>query len=253
MTRRYVRFQHGDRPSWGLIEGEIVRVLSGDAPFGTYRIADLSLPLEGLPVLAPAVPGKILCVGLNYRSHLHGRPAPERPELFFKPPSALVGPGEAIAPPTEAQDVHFEGELVVVIGKRAHRVAPEAAMAHVFGFTCGNDVSERNWQKGDLQWWRAKGCDTFAPLGPWIATNLDLDRARITTHLDGELVQEGTLGDLIFDVPTIVSFASQYLTLEPGDLIYTGTPGSTRNMGNEQVVEVTIEGLGTLRNPVRRS
>ncbi|MBO9541220.1 fumarylacetoacetate hydrolase family protein [bacterium] len=246
---RFIRFELDGAPAWGETDGETVTVLDGS--IGAFTATARKVQFEGLRLLAPATPGKILAVGLNYRSHLQGRPAPARPELFYKPPSALVGPEEAILLPPDAADPHFEGELVVVMGKRARHVSPEEARSCVFGYTAGNDVSDRQWQANDRQWWRAKGCDTFAPLGPWIVSALSPD-AVIRTRAGGEVYQEAPLSDLIFDVAQVVSFASRYLTLEAGDLIFTGTPGHTRAMQPGETVEVEVTGLGTLRNPVRR-
>jgi 2-keto-4-pentenoate hydratase/2-oxohepta-3-ene-1,7-dioic acid hydratase in catechol pathway len=178
---------------------------------------------------------------------------PLKPEIFYKPISSLQNPGGAIAIPEDAEDVHFEGELVVVIGKTLRHASREESAAAVFGVTCGNDVSDRNWQRGagkDAQYWRAKGCDTFAPLGPVIVAGLDYSNLLLTTRVNGEIAQEQRTSDFIFDVPTVIAFVSRYVTLTPGDLIYTGTPGNTRRMQPGDVVEVEIEGIGTLRNPV---
>lgn len=253
MIRRYVRLALAQGPTWGVIAGDDVRLLAGNPTTGSWTETRDVVPLAGSTLLAPATPSKILAVGRNYRSHLHGRPAPERPELFFKPPSAIVGPDEAIVLPPDAENTHCEGELVVVMGRQARNVSVEAALDYVFGYTCGNDVSTRDWQNHDLQWWRAKGCDTYAPVGPWIATGLDPRAETLTTRLGAEVVQQGPLSDLLFDVPTVISFASRYLTLEPGDLIYTGTPGSTRAMQSGEIVTVEVSGIGALSNPVRRA
>jgi 2-keto-4-pentenoate hydratase/2-oxohepta-3-ene-1,7-dioic acid hydratase in catechol pathway len=204
----------------------------------------------GLPHCAPS---KILGVGLNYRSHLGGRELPPTPELFYKPPSALIASGESIVIPRDASDVHFEGELVVVIGRRVRNAPREEAAAAIFGVTCGNDVSDRGWQRGpqkDLQWWRAKGCDTFAPLGPAIVTGLDYGNLMLETRVNGKMAQRESTADLVHDCPSIVSWASRWVTLLPGDLIYTGTPGNTFALKPGDVVEVEIEGIGVLRNPV---
>lgn len=253
MIRRYVRLELAGGPTWGVLAGDDVRILAGNPTTGNWAETPDVVPLAGAKLLAPATPGKILAVGRNYRSHLQGRPAPERPELFFKPPSAVVGPDEAIVLPPDAENTHCEGELVVVMGRRARNVSLEAALDHVFGYACGNDVSTRDWQNHDLQWWRAKGCDTYAPVGPWIATGLDPSAETLTTRIGSEVVQQGPLSDLLFDVPTVISFASRYLTLEPGDLVYTGTPGSTRAMQPGEIVTVEIPGIGALSNPVRRA
>ena len=209
--------------------------------------------LSEVKLLTPCTPGKILAVGRNYKSHLEGRPTPSRPEMFYKPLSSLQGPDGPIVLPPDATNTHSEGELVLVMGRRLSRGSREKAAAAIFGATCGNDVSERNWQNGpdkDIQWWRAKGSDTFSPLGPAIVTGLDYGNLRLTTRMNGEVVQDQSTADLIFDCPTVLSFVSQYVTLEPGDVIYTGTPGSTRKMKPGDIVEVEIEGIGVLRNPV---
>jgi 2-keto-4-pentenoate hydratase/2-oxohepta-3-ene-1,7-dioic acid hydratase in catechol pathway len=249
---KYIRYRSGSNTAYGVVDGETVHEFAGGlfgdrAPNGVnHRLADLKL-------LAPCEPGKILAVGLNYKSHLGGRPQPAHPEIFYKPVTALQNPEEPIVIPPEATDVHYEGELVIVIGKTARNVSREEAAAAIFGFTAGNDVSERNWQHGqgkDLQWWRAKGCDTFAPLGPAIVTGVDSSNLLLQTRLNGETVQKQTTGDLIFDCPSIVSRISGWVTLLAGDLIYTGTPGSTRKMSAGDVVEVELENVGVLRNPV---
>jgi 2-keto-4-pentenoate hydratase/2-oxohepta-3-ene-1,7-dioic acid hydratase in catechol pathway len=206
--------------------------------------------LSEVRLLAPVLPSKVIAVGLNYRSHLKGRPEPEYPGLFAVLPSAVVGPEDPIVIPPDAQDVHYEGELVVVIGRRAKNVPVSDASDYVFGVTAGNDVSERNWQRSDLQWVRAKASDSFAPVGPSIATGLDYDDLLVQTRLNGELRQSERTKDLIFDVETIVAYISRYVTLLPGDLVFTGTPGTTESMKAGDVAEVEIEGVGVLRNPV---
>lgn len=252
MIKRFARFRHKGLVSWGLLDGDDLVMLAGEAPFGDFQTTRHVVPLSGVELLAPATPSKILAVGLNYRSHLQGRPAPDKPELFFKPPSAVVGPRADIVLPPDATDAHPEGELVVVVGRHCRNVSPNEALDYVFGYACGNDVSERKWQAGDRQWWRAKGSDTFAPVGPWIVQGLEPAAQTLSTRVNGETLQEAPLSDLLFDVPTVVSFASRYLTLEPGDLIYTGTPGHTRAMHAGDTVEIEVTGLGTLTNTVRQ-
>jgi 2-keto-4-pentenoate hydratase/2-oxohepta-3-ene-1,7-dioic acid hydratase in catechol pathway len=255
-ARRFVRFgQPAQQGSirYGLLDGDSIRELTG-APFAQVQETGARVALADVKLLCPTEPQKILAVGRNYRSHLGTRPAPEQPELFWKPTSALQNPDDPILLPAESTDVHFEGELVLVIGRTARNVPAAEAGQVIFGVTCGNDVSERQWQAGpkkDLQWWRAKGADTFAPCGPAIATGLNPDRLLLRTRLNGEVVQEQSTSDLLFDCAAVVSFASRFVTLQPGDLIYTGTPGHTRAMKPGDVVEVEIEGVGLLRNPVR--
>jgi 2-keto-4-pentenoate hydratase/2-oxohepta-3-ene-1,7-dioic acid hydratase in catechol pathway len=248
---RFVRYRAGSTVSYGILEDRAVREIRGD-PFH-YSETSAVLPLSEVKLLCPCQPGKILAVGGNYKSHLAGRPQFARPEMFFKPASALQNPGDPIRIPRDATDVHYEGELVVIVGQRLRDASPEEAREGIFGVTCGNDVSERNWQHGpakDMQWWRAKGSDTFAPLGPALVTGLDYGNLQVETRLNGETVQKQTTADLIFDCRTIVSWISGWVTLEPGDAIYTGTPGSTRKLTPGDVVEVEIESIGVLMNPV---
>lgn len=251
-VRRYVRYKHGNSVSYGLLDGDQVREIRGDL-FGSHSETRNKHKVAGVKLLAPAVPPKVLAVGLNYRSHLGTRKPPASPEIFYKPVTCLQDPGHPIVIPPDAKNLHYEGELVVVIGKPVYRASIEEARAAIFGVTCGNDVSERDWQNGpqkDLQWWRAKGADTFGPLGPVLVSGLDYGKLRLQTRLNGETVQNQSTSDLLFDCPTIVSYVSRYVTLTPGDLIYTGTPGQTRPMKPGDVVEVEIEGIGILRNPV---
>jgi 2-keto-4-pentenoate hydratase/2-oxohepta-3-ene-1,7-dioic acid hydratase in catechol pathway len=258
---KYVRFRRNPngRPSYGTLEGEVIHELAGglfdaDAhPGHAAKTSGVRHRLSEVKLLAPCEPPKILAVGLNYRSHLGDRKAPERPEIFYKPITAIQDPEGPIAIPPDATNVHYEGELVIVIGKPARNVSAAQAREVIFGVTCGNDVSEREWQNGahkDLQWWRAKGADTFAPFGPVIAQGLDYGHLLLQTRLNGEVVQKQVTSDLIFDCPAIVSFVSRFVSLTPGDLIYTGTPGQTRKMSPGDVVEVDIEGVGVLRNRV---
>lgn len=250
---RYIRYRSAAGTAYGILDGDTVRELrgglfNGAAETGTTRkLADVTL-------LHPCEPGKILAVGLNYRSHLGGRQQPAHPEMFYKPVTALQDPEGPIVLPRDATDVHYEGELVIVIGKPVRNASADEARAAIFGVTCGNDVSERNWQHGagkDLQWWRAKGCDTFAPLGPAITAGVDYGNLLLQTRVNGEVVQKQYTSDLIFDCPAIVSWVSGWVTLLPGDVIYTGTPGSTRKLAAGDVVEVEIESIGVLRNHVQ--
>jgi 2-keto-4-pentenoate hydratase/2-oxohepta-3-ene-1,7-dioic acid hydratase in catechol pathway len=248
----FIRYRAHGSASHGILEGDTIRQVRGDI-FDVHEESGISIKLSEAELLYPCEPTKIMAVGLNYKSHLGGRPQPAAPEIFYKPVSALQNPGGPIVIPRDAVDVHYEGELVVVIGKRASKVSKEEAKSAIFGVTCGNDVSDRNWQHGqgkDLQWWRAKGSDTFAPFGPVIASGTDYSNLLLQTRLNGEVVQKQFTSDLIFDCPAIVSWISTWVTLMPGDIIYTGTPGSTRKMSPGDTLEVEIEGIGTLRNPV---
>ena len=248
---KFIRYRYSSGVAYGILDGDTIRELRGNL----FHHAETGVErrLAEVTILHPCTPGKILAVGLNYKSHLGNRSQPAHPEMFYKPVTALQDPDGEIVLPRDSTDVHYEGELVVVIGKQVKNASRDEARAAIFGVTCGNDVSERQWQNGptkDLQWWRAKGSDTFAPLGPAIATGIDYGKLLLQTRLNGEVVQKQFTSDLIFDCPTIVSHVSNWVTLLPGDLIYTGTPGSTRKMQPGDVVEVEIEGIGLLRNRV---
>ena len=252
---KYIRYRRGSTTAYGILDGDTVRELQGDL-FGDRKETGVKSPISEVKLLYPCEPPKILAVGLNYKSHVGDRKTPEHPEIFYKPVTALQHPEDSIVIPTAAKNVHYEGELVLVIGKRVRHASIDEARAAVFGVTCGNDVSERDWQGGpekDLQWWRAKGADTFAPLGPVIVQGLDYGNLLLQTRLNGNVVQKQNTSDLIFDGPAIVSWISQCVTLTPGDVIYTGTPGHTSRMNAGDVVEVDIEGVGVLRNRIALS
>jgi 2-keto-4-pentenoate hydratase/2-oxohepta-3-ene-1,7-dioic acid hydratase in catechol pathway len=248
-VKRFVRYEHEGGISYGILRGEVIAHLKGGL-FGGEAETGKTVGLGEVRLLWPCEPSKILAVGLNYKSHLGDRPAPDKPELFWKPISCLLEPEGKIVIPEGAGNVHYEGELVVVIGKKTKGVSPDQAAGCIFGYTCGIDVSERDWQKGDLQWWRAKGSDTFGPLGPAIAAGLDCKASRLQTRVNGEVRQSQLLSDLLFDPATVVSHASRCVTLYPGDVIYTGTPGSTRALKPGDTVEVEIDGIGILKNEV---
>lgn len=248
---RYVRYRSDSGVSYGLLDGETVRELHGDL-FAEVSQTGVKHKLSAVKLLYPCTPGKVLAVGRNYKSHLGGRAMHSSPEIFYKPISCLQDPGGSIAIPRDASNVHYEGELAIVIGKRAKDASLDQARSAIFGVTCGNDVTERDWQHGphkDQQWWRAKGSDTFGPLGPSIATGIDYGNLLLRTRLNGEVVQQERTSDLIFDCPTVVSYISRWVTLMPGDIVYTGTPGETRKLHPGDTVEVDIEGIGTLVNP----
>ncbi len=246
---KYVRFAANADTSYGVLDGEVVHAIAGDL-FGERRRTGRSLPLAQVKLLAPVAPSKVIAVGLNYRSHLGNREPAAYPGLFAKFPSTLSGHGDPIVRPADSKNLHYEGEMVIVIGRRASHVPPERVRDYVFGVTAGNDVSERDWQQADLQWFRAKASDGFAPIGPVIATGLNYDDLLVQTRVNGEVRQSERTKDLIFDVATIVSYISRYITLLPGDVIFTGTPQTTRAMQPGDVVEIEVEGVGVLRNPV---
>jgi 2-keto-4-pentenoate hydratase/2-oxohepta-3-ene-1,7-dioic acid hydratase in catechol pathway len=249
---KYVRYSHAGATHFGIVEGDAIRELRGDL-FANPTPTGRRIKLADARVLAPVEPSKVIAVGLNYKSHLGERPAAEYPGLFAKMPTSLIANGADIVLPPDAKNAHYEGEMVIVIGKRAKDVPRETAKSHVFGVTVGNDVSERDWQRADLQWFRAKASDTFGPLGPYVVTGVNYDDLLLQTRLNGEVVQSQRTKDLIFDVPAIVSYVSRYVTLLPGDVIYTGTPGTTKQIKAGDVVEVELEGVGVLRNPVTQA
>jgi 2-keto-4-pentenoate hydratase/2-oxohepta-3-ene-1,7-dioic acid hydratase in catechol pathway len=247
---KYARFQVGNRVAYGLVEGGRVRQIEGD-PFGPWRPTDRTYPLAEVKLLVPTQPTKILACAGNYKSHLGDAPAHPHAELFFKPPSCLIAAGESVVIPKGTDEVHYEAELVIVIGKRARNVPAERAMSHVLGVTCGNDISARDWQKNDVQWWRAKGTDTFGPCGPWIVSGINYDDLLLQLRQNGEVRQKERTSNMEHGVAAIVSWASRHVTLEPGDLIFTGTAGKTSAIQPGDVLEVDLEGVGILKNPVR--
>ena len=247
---KFARYDLNGTIGYGIVTGNSLRTLDG-CPFTDYSETGDAVALEDVKLLAPTTPSKVLAVGLNYRSHLGDAPEPKNPEIFIKTPSCINNPeGNIVLPEGDDDDVHAEGELVVIIKERTCKATPAEAEANILGVTCGNDVSARTWQKNDLQWWRAKASDTFGPMGPVIATDVEYGDLQLETRINGNAVQSQTTGDLIFPVPVIVSFISQAITLEPGDAVYTGTPGTTTALKDGDVVEVEIEEIGVLRNTV---
>lgn len=247
----FVRYEHEGETSYGVLRDNRIMEIDGDI-FGAHRATDRWVELAEVELLTPTDAGKVIAVGLNYQSHLGDREPASYPGLFAKYPTSLIPHGADIPLPADASNLHYEGEMVLVIGRRCSDVSREEAMACVFGVTAGNDVSERDWQSADLQWLRAKASDGFGPVGPTIARGIDPDDVLVQTRVNGEVRQSERTADLLFDTRDIVSYVSGYVTLEPGDLIFTGTPGSTRAMSPGDVVEVEVEGVGVLRNTVRR-
>jgi len=245
----YVRYAHAGTISYGVLDDNTIHQLSDNA-FASPQRTGATVALADVELLAPVEPSKVIAVGLNYQSHLGERSPAEYPGLFAKFPTSIVGPNSNIIMPPDATDLHYEGELVVVIGKTAKNVSVEDASDHVFGVTAGNDVSERAWQDADLQWIRAKASDTFGPVGPAVVSGLNYNDLLLETRVNGETRQSERTSDLIFDVNDIVSYVSRYVTLEPGDVIFTGTPGQTRALKPGDVVEIEVEGVGILRNTV---
>lgn len=249
---RFVRYQSEEKsPSYGwLLEGKIGDI-EGDL-FGEFRRLDATLPLAEAKLLAPAEPSKIICVGRNYAAHAkeHNAEVPEIPLIFLKPPSTIINPNDPIILPPQSQQVEHEAELVIVISKRGRNIIAEEAKDYILGYTIGNDVTARDLQRSDRLWTRAKGFDTFAPFGPWIDTDFDPADAVITCRVNGQMRQMASTRDMVFSVSTIIAFISSVMTLEPGDLIFTGTPAGVGALVDGDEVTVDIEGLGLLRNPV---
>ena len=247
--QRYARYADGNGASFGRVDGDVIHQLSA-APWLGGTETGATVDMDSVELLAPAEPGKVFAVGYNYMSHRGDRELPAHPPIFLKLPTAITGPDTGITYPDGATDLHYEAELVVIIGKRARNITPEEASDYVFGITAGNDVSERVWQANDLQWFRAKASDTFGPLGPTIVTGLDYNDLLVQSRLNGEVMQSQRSRDFIHNVEAIISHISQSATLEPGDIIYTGTPGTTSAMQVGDVIEIEVEGVGVLRNRV---
>ncbi len=242
-------------PRYGIIEGEFIRPLIDADAFGSQPRAHADkIPFARATLLAPVTPSKIVCVGRNYREHAAelGNKMPDEPLLFLKAPSAIIASGEAIILPPDSAQVEYEGELGVVIGRSAYRLrAEEDPLAYVLGYTCVNDVTARDLQRKDVQFTRGKSFDTFCPVGPFIETDLNPLDVAVQTRLNGMVKQQARTSAMAFSVPFIVRYISQVMTLNPGDLIATGTPAGVSKMVEGDVVEVEVEGLGVLSNPVR--
>ena len=265
---RIARFTTGEEPQYGVVTGDVdelgipaddakIVALAGDPLYVGVQLTDTDLTLADVRLLAPVIPrSKVIGIGKNYAAHAAemGGDVPAEPLMFLKPNTSVVGPGDPVFYPRQSSEVHYEGELAVVIGRICRDVPPEQATDVIFGYTIANDVTARDLQKKDGQWSRAKGFDSFCPLGPWIETDLDpqafADGVRIQTHLNGDLVQDGSTKDLIFDIPTLVAHITSVMTLLPGDVILTGTPEGIGPMQPGDEVEVSIDGLGALTNTV---
>lgn len=247
---RVVRVMYEGDCRYGLADDDTVTLIS-DEPFAAWE-PEGDLPLRAAELLSPVTPTKIVCVGLNYRSHIAemGHELPVEPVIFLKPSTAVIGPHQPIPLPGSACRVDHEAELGVVIGRRTHKVSPDEAAANVLGFCCGNDVTARDIQSRDGQWARAKGFDGFCPLGPWVETDVDPSDLAIECYVNGTLRQSARTSDMLFGPYDLVSFISNVMTLVPGDVVLTGTPGGIGSLDEGDSVEVRIEGVGSLVNPV---
>ncbi|MBI2976066.1 MAG: fumarylacetoacetate hydrolase family protein [Chloroflexi bacterium] len=249
---QFLRYQKNDEVRWGWLDGARIGAVVGDV-FGDYKREGAVAELHEVTVLPPVLPGKIIAVGNNYASRLDelGAAPPDIPTLFLKPPSAVIGHGEAIILPPQSSEVEHEAELAVVMGRRARWVSVEDALKFVWGYTCANDVTARDLEGGDLQLTRCKGFDTFCPLGPWVSTDVDPADVVITCAVNGQLRQMSSTRELLFSVPQLVAFISSVMTLVPGDVILTGTPAGVGPLRSGDTVEVEIEGIGSLVNSVK--
>ena len=250
---RIVRYETPEsrKPKYGWLLDDKVGEIGGNI-FGRYRRKEAQTPLADVKLIPPCEPTKIVCVGRNYVEHARelGNEVPKVPLIFMKPPSSIISNGETVVLPPQSAQVEHEAELVVVIGKRGRNVTAENAKKYILGYTIGNDVTARDLQKSDNQWTRAKGFDTFCPFGPWIDTEFDPSDAVVTCRVNGQMRQMASTRDMVFNVGVLIAYISSVMTLEPGDLIFTGTPSGVDQLRNGDTVEVEIEGLGKLSNPV---
>ncbi|MCF8529498.1 MAG: fumarylacetoacetate hydrolase family protein [Aquiluna sp.] len=248
---RIARFSHKNQTRFGIVSESEIEVFQGD-PIESMELSGEKLNLSEVKFLAPVTPSKVVCIGLNYSAHAAEieQDVQKEPLFFFKPSSAIIGIGEEIVLPSQSQQVELEVELVVVIGKTAKNVSKEAANDYIFGYTVGNDVTARDLQFSDLQWARSKAFDTFCPIGPWIETEFSPEKVALSSFVNGEKRQSSRSDDMIFDIPTIISFVSQNITLLPGDIIMTGSPAGISKISHGDLVECEIEGIGVLANPV---
>lgn len=255
MTERLVRVRVAGSEQWGCVDGDRVVGMTGGPGDTARRTGDTLGRLQDLDLLAPATPSKIVCVGRNYVAHAaeHGADVPTRPLLFLKPPSTVIGPGEAVVLPPESDRVEHESELAMVVGRRCRRITADEAWDAVLGVTCANDVTARDLQRAEKLWTRGKGFDTFCPVGPWIVTGLAQEAVadiEVRCTVNGELRQRGRTSEMVFDPASLVADISQVMTLEPGDLILTGTPAGVGPLVPGDHVTVEIDGVGELTNPV---
>jgi len=250
---KIVRYQTNDETvKYGWMLEDKIGEIQGDI-FGEYRRREAKIPITEVKLSAPCMPSKILCVGRNYVEHARelGNEVPKVPLIFMKPPSSIIANDEHIILPPQSNQVEHEAELVVVIGKRGRNITPEAAKEYIFGYTIGNDVTARDLQKTDGQWTRAKGFDTFCSFGPLIDTEFDASDAVVTCRVNGQMRQMASTRDMVFNVSTLIAYISSIMTLEPGDIMFTGTPAGVGELKNGDVVDVEIEGLGKLSNRIK--
>ena len=248
---KIVRYSDGNLVRWGVLEEDSIREMDGD-PFGHFHLTSKAKRLQEVKLLAPCAPSKIVALGLNYRDHAEEvkMGLPKEPLLFIKPSTSVIGPGEAIVYPKMSKRVDYEAELAVIIRRVAKAIPEERASEYILGYTCFNDVTARDLQPKDGQWTKAKGFDTFAPMGPWIVTDINPHHLEISSYLNGERRQHSNTENLIFDPYQLVSCISHIMTLLPGDVIATGTPSGIGSMAIGDKIDILIEGIGALSNTV---
>ena len=256
---RIARFTTGDDPMYGIVQSkdgrDMVYGITGDPLYTEIRPTGTIVPLEDVRLLAPVIPrSKVVCVGRNYAAHVAemGDEVPEQALFFLKPNTAVVGPGDPVVLPSYSEEVSLEAELAVLIKRMAKDITPEQVADHVLGYTCANDLTARDSQRAENQWFRAKAFDTSCPVGPWIETDLDPGGLQISSSVDGEVAQQGTTADMLRSVADLIAEISAVVTLLPGDLVLTGTPAGVRTVPAGATVDITVEGIGTLSNPITR-
>ncbi|AEC01439.1 fumarylacetoacetate hydrolase family protein [Parasphaerochaeta coccoides] len=252
---RFIRYSYKNSIGYGTVSGDHVQPISSNFLGEGWEASGSPLALSDVTVLSPVSPSKAVCVGMNYHTHMEEMKAslPVTPVIFIKPDTCVIGPGQEIIPPTWLSGrTDYEGELVIVIGRTAKNVSEKDAPSYIFGYTIGNDVTARDLQDPHGQWTVAKGFDTFLPLGPAVVTGVDVSDVTLETRVNGKVKQSSTTANLIFKPAYLVSYISQVMTLKPGDIIMTGTPGGIGSLAGGDVVEITIEGIGTLSNPVKK-
>ena len=255
---KWIRYQYGGTTSYGILEDDGIEAVSG-TPFGQHTRTGHTFPLSAVQIRVPIVPLTFYAAGINYEEHVREAAAllgrepdlPTKADVGYRANNALIAHGDPIVIPADAtEQVQYEGELVAVIGKTVKHVSEDEALDCILGYTIGNDVSERTWQAGDRTLWRAKNADTFKPMGPWIETDVDLESLQTTVRINGEVMSQFATNSMIFGVAHYISEMTRYLTLYPGDMIWMGTDGATQNMKAGDTVDVEIDGIGTLSNPV---
>ncbi|MBT3390444.1 MAG: fumarylacetoacetate hydrolase family protein [Chloroflexi bacterium] len=247
-----IRYQtKNNLTSYGWVLDDKIGSIDGSV-FSEFQRSEARIPLADVRILPPVQPSKIICVGRNYAAHAaeHKAEVPEVPLIFLKPPSSIIAAGDTILLPPQSQRVEHEAELAIVIGRQGRRITPDQAHEYILGYTIANDITARDLQFSDGQWTRGKGFDTFCPIGPWITTDFDPSDALITCHVNDDMRQMASTRDMVFTVRQLIAFASSVMTLEPGDLLLTGTPAGVSPLASGDRVKVTIEGIGTLENPV---